>query len=91
MNYKEFFINLISQFLSGRLSRKEVAHTVSMELPIDNVYDDDFELMENCEWGLRHIDEPDYWTTENELRYYLACLKGVEKFTVAERNRLLNS
>lgn len=91
MDYKDFFIKLISQFLSGKLSRKEVAHTVAMEIPFDNVYDCDVELMENCEWGLRHIDEPDFWTTKNELRYYLSCLTGDEKFTVATRDRLLNS
>ncbi len=91
MDYKKFFIKLISYFLSEKLSRKEVAHTVAMELPIDKVYDNDIELLENCEWGLRHIDEPDYWTTENELRYYLSCLKGDEEFSVAARDRLLNS
>ncbi len=89
MNYKEFFINLISQFLSGKLSRKEVANTVTMELTIDSLYDDNVELMENCEWGLRHIDEPDFWTTKNELKYYLSCLEGNDKFTVAKRDRLL--
>ena len=91
MDYKEFFIKLISQFLTGRLSRKEVAHAVAMELPIDSSYDSDVELMENCEWGLRHIDEPDYWTTENELRYYLSCLKGDKHFSVAARDGLLKN
>jgi hypothetical protein len=91
MNYKDFFINLISQFFSGKLSRKEIAHTVAMELPIDHVYDCDVELMKNCEWGLRHIDEDNYWTPENELRYYLSCLKGDEQFTVEARDRALNS
>ncbi|MDY0164539.1 hypothetical protein [Desulfobotulus sp.] len=89
MNYKEFFITLIAQFLSGGISREQVAHEVAMELPIDSVYSDHIELMENCEWALRHINEPDYWTTENELQYYLSCLKGDEQFSIEERDRLL--
>ncbi len=89
MNYKEFFIQLISKFISGGITREEVAHEVAMEFSIDNAYDDNIELMENCEWALRHINEQDYWTTENELQYYLSCLKGDESFSVEARDRML--
>ena len=89
MEYKALFIELLSTFLSGNSSRKEIAHKIAMELPIDSNYVNDIELMENCEWALRHINEPDYWTNETELRYYLTCLKGDNQFSVDERNNLL--
>lgn len=89
MEYKELFINLISSFLSGKLSRKEVAYQASMELPIDSNYKEDVALMANCEWALRHINESDYWTTETELQYYLSCLNGDKKFSNEERDELM--
>lgn len=91
MDYKGFFIELISSFLSGSLSKEEVEHKIAMELPIDSLYKNDTELMNNCEWAIRHINEPDYWTIEAELQYYLSCLKGYEEFYVEERNRRLKT
>ena len=91
MQYKKYFIELISSFLAGELSREEVAHQVAMELPIDNDYRKDIELMENCEMALRHINEHGYWTTETELEYYLLCLKGDKQFSHKIRDDLLAS
>jgi hypothetical protein len=90
MEYKQLFIELITSFLDGETSREEVANKITMEIPVDSNYADNRDLMENSEWALRHINEPDYWTTEVELRYYLSCLKGDKRFSVDERNSLLD-
>nr|WP_320010904.1 hypothetical protein [uncultured Desulfobulbus sp.] len=89
MDVKKLFIKLIAMFLSGEMTREEIAHEVSMELPIDSYYKNNVELMENCEWALRHINEPDYWTNKNELLYYLTCLQGIQQFSADERDKLL--
>lgn len=90
MKTEEFFMKLITLFLAGKLTRDEVSNEVAMELPIDSSYKDNIELMENCEWALRHINEPDYWTNESELQYYLKCLEGRQVFSIETRDRLLN-
>jgi len=90
IEFKELFINLISHFLSGKLNREEVAHQIVMELQMDTKFSDNTDLMKNCEWGLRHINEPDYWTTEAELQYYLSCLKGDKVYSSEERDNMLN-
>src|SRR5688572_29086184 len=91
MDYKEFYTNTISQLLSGFLSRQDAAKRVANELPIDINYDNDRELLENCEWALRHANESDYYTTEKEFEYYLSCLKGGVQFSVADRDSHMQS
>ncbi len=86
MDYKAFFVELLVQFLNGMLSRTEVAEKIAVTIPIDTEYKDNEDLMNNCEWALRHINEPDHYSTENELSYYLSCLKGEEKYDQEERD-----
>lgn len=87
MDYKAYFIELLMQFLSGVLSREEVARQVAVTMPIDTNYIGDEELMNNCEWALRHINEPEHYSTEGELSYYLSCLRGEAEYSQAERDR----
>jgi hypothetical protein len=86
MNYKVFFIDLLTQFLNGVLSSEQVALKVAVAIPIDTNYIDDEDLMNNCEWALRHINEPDHYPTEGELSYYLSCLSGVRKYSHEDRD-----
>ena len=89
MDIKSFFINIIEQFLAGQLNRKTVSETIANELPFDVIEGDSSNLMTNCEWALRHINEPEYWTPKNELKYYLACLKGEKEFSPIERDKTI--
>ncbi|PIQ42713.1 MAG: hypothetical protein COW05_08360 [Gammaproteobacteria bacterium CG12_big_fil_rev_8_21_14_0_65_46_12] len=86
MDYKAYFIELLIQFLNGVLSREEVARQVAVTMPIDTNYVDDEKLMNNCEWALRHINEPDHYSTEGELSYYLSCLRGETEYSQEERD-----
>ena len=87
MDYKAYFIELLIQFFGGVLSREEVARKVAVTIPIDAGYVDDEELMNNCEWALRHINEPDHYCTEEELSYYLSCLRGEVEYSQEERDK----
>jgi hypothetical protein len=87
MSYSEYFLELIGQLLEGKATREDVATRIAREVPIDKDYGEDQALLENCEWALRHANEPGYYTTIGEFKYYLACLKGEEDFSVEERNR----
>lgn len=86
MDFKAFFIDLLLRFLDGVLSRAEVAQEIAVTMPVDTNYVDDEELMNNCEWALRHINEPDHYSTEGELSYYLSCLKGEKEYCQADRD-----
>ncbi len=86
MDYKAFFIELLTLFLNGSLSRSEVAKKITTTMSVDTKYLDDEELMINCEWALRHINEPNHYSTEGELSYYLSCLKGECEYSLEERN-----
>lgn len=86
MDYKAFFIELLMQFMNGVLSRDEVAQKVAVTMPIDTNYIDDEELMNNCEWALRHINEPEHYSTKGELLYYLHCLNGEQEYSQEERD-----
>jgi hypothetical protein len=86
MNYKAFFIELLIKFLNGLLNREEVARQVAVTVPIDTNYTDNEDLMNNCEWALRHINEPDHYSTEGELSYYLNCLRGESEYSQEERD-----
>ncbi len=86
MNYKALFGELLKQFLNGTLSRSEVAEKVAVTMPIDTNYIDDKDLMNDCEWALRHINEADYYSTESELKYYLSCLRGEKEYNLKERD-----
>jgi len=87
MDYTTFFVELLTQFLSGAISRAEVAERIAFTMPVDTDYLDDEDLMNNCEWALRHINEPGYYSTEAELAYYLSCLKGENKYSQEERDK----
>ena len=76
-------------FLDGRLNRAAVELRMARDVPIDAISGNQFDLLTNCEYALRHINEAGYWTTELELRYYLDCLRGRKQFSTAERNALL--
>ena len=64
---------------------------MAREVPIDKKYEGDVELLENCEWALRHAFEPDHFTATAEFEYYLECLEGKERFSVQERDRRIAS
>jgi hypothetical protein len=91
MNYRKFYLELISLLLSEAVTRKEVPEKMAMKVPIDKTYDEDTELLENCEWALGHAFEPNYYTTTREFEYYLLCLQGKEKFSLQERDRRIVS
>jgi hypothetical protein len=87
MDYRDIFLDLIQQLLEGKITRDDVATKIAREVPIDAGYEEEQELLENCEWALRHANEPNYYTTIGELRYYLECLKGESAFSTEERDR----
>jgi hypothetical protein len=89
MDARALITELISVFLRGDIDRKGLAGRVADELPYDLIEGDASELLPNCEWALRHVNEPEHWTTERELRYYLACLEGEATYSREERDRLL--
>lgn len=89
MDTNAFFIDVISRFLSGSLDRASAAQLVAAELPLDDVRGDQHDLLPNCEWALRHIDEPDHLTTEAELRYYLKCLRGEKVYDSDVRDQAI--
>ena len=91
MDTRVFFIDVISRFLSGELDRASAARLVAVELPLGEVRGGQHDLLPNCEWGLRHIDEPDYWTTEAELRYYLQCLRDERIYDSVERDQAIRN
>ena len=89
MDTTAFFIDVISRFLSGALDRASTARLVADELPHDEVRGGHHDLLPNCEWALRHIDEEGYYTTEAELRYYLQCLRGERIYDSNERDQAI--
>ena len=89
MDHKAFFVDVISRFLSGALDRAAAEALVADELPFDDVRGGHHDLLPNCEWALRHIAEPDYYTTEAELRYYLQCLRGERIYDSDERDQAI--
>jgi hypothetical protein len=86
MDYKTYFIDLINGFLSDKYDREAVARQVSDDIGIDEIDSNASPLFSNCEWALRHMNEKDYHTTENELRYYLSCLIGEREYKNSDRN-----
>jgi hypothetical protein len=86
MDYKTYFIDLINGFLSGKCDREAVARQVSGDIGIDEIDSNASPLFSNCEWALRHMNEKDYHTTENELRYYLSCLRGEREYKSNDRD-----
>ena len=89
MDHRAFFLDLISRFLSRELDRSSVAGRVARELPLDSVRGGQKDLLPNCEWALRHINDPDFFTTEAELRYYLQCLGGERIYDSDERDQAI--
>ena len=89
MNIEKLYTELISLFLSGDMTREDVASKIADEIDVDIVYTKNVDLMKNCEISLRHIAEPNYWTTTEELKYYLDCLKGEITFSVKDRDSIL--
>jgi hypothetical protein len=87
MEYKAFFKEMLSSYLSSKLSRSEVAENVAYLLPIDSNFVEDKVLMNNCEWALRHINEAEVYSTDGELSYYLSCLMGECIYDEGERNK----
>ena len=88
MEYKEFFIEILLLYLNDELSCSEVAEKVSI-IPIDKQFNDDEELLNCCEWALRHINHDNYYPTKRELMYYLSCLKGERTFLKEDRDNLV--
>ncbi len=87
MDYKSFFIEQLRMLLNEDLSRSDVANRIAIMIPIDTIYGDDEELMKNCEWGLRHVNEPDFYTTKGELEYYLSCLMEEREYSNEDRDK----
>lgn len=90
MEYRSLFVQLISDFLDGKTTRRDVAREMASRVPLDSIEGGQHDLMPNCEWGLRHINEPDFWTTQEELAFYLACLVGEETFSVSKRDKVVS-
>ena len=84
MVVKELFIDVISRYLGGTLDRNSAAQLKAMEVGFDEIPGGQHDLLKNCEWALRHINEQDYYTCDEELKYYLQCLRGRE-FTTQMR------
>ena len=91
METKSPFTELISQFLSGALDRKAVAKKLASDIPLHGVRGNRCDLLPNIEWALRHIDEPGFYTTEAELRYYLECLRGEKVFNEFDRDQAIKN
>lgn len=89
MNYKGYFLELISGFFEKNYDRKYIAEKISNDIDIDEIKGDRTCLLINCEWALRHINETDFYTTEAELKYLLSCLKGERNFSEQERDRII--
>ena len=91
MNLHDLFIELITSFLDGSLDRQDVAQKITDELPPDFIKGNKNDLLPNCEWALRHINETEFWTTKRELEYYLSCLKGEKVYSSAERDKIITN
>jgi len=89
MNYKKLFRELIATYLEGSLTRADVSRRMTEEVPLDDICGDHRDLLPNCEHALRHMDDPDYYTVESELKYYLACLEGRREFSEVERDKAI--
>lgn len=85
MDRKEIFTELLKKYFEGSLTRDEVEDIILDEIPLDSF--PKVELLTNCEEALRHINEPYFWTTDGELKYYLECLIGESIFSVDERDK----
>ena len=82
---------LLSEYFEKKLTRTDIQNLMQDNISFDTQYTSDNELLKNCEWALRYIDEPDYWTTDGELNYYLQCLKKQRVFSVDDRNSSIAS
>ncbi len=90
MSYQDLYVELIAGLLAGSITREEAAGRTAAEVPIDKVYEGDALLLENCEWALRHANEPGYFTPMSEFEYNLSCLRQERAFSPDERDRYLN-
>jgi hypothetical protein len=91
MDYRALFIHIIEDYLAGRRDRQATARAAADNVGIGDIPGDRRDLLPNCEWALRHMSEPDYYTEDAELRYYLECLKGVRVFSEAERDAAIGT
>lgn len=91
MNFRAFYLDLLNKYFSGELSREEISDFVSDTVPIDVAYQQDAELMINCEWGIRHVSHGDLATTDEELRFYRDCLTGEVSYSDDARNEAIRS
>jgi hypothetical protein len=91
MEAKDLFEQMISQFLSSVLDKEAVAKQVAKDIPLDSIRGNRHDLLPNIEIALRHINEPKFYTTEAELRYYLECLRGEKVLNELERDRAIKN
>jgi len=84
-DYNAYFLDLISKLLSGQISRADAA-TAAGQIGMDEIEGGAASLLTNCEWALRHANEPDFYTSEQEFGYLLACLQGRADFSVLDRD-----
>ena len=85
-DYLEVFSTLLEEYFDHKITRKKLAQQVATEISIDEIPGDKTSLLPNVEHALRHITEPDYETTDAELRYYLDCLRGDRSFCESDRD-----
>jgi len=83
----KIFEDLTGKFLKGELDRPAVASFMAREVPFDSVEGEHSDLLPNCEWSLRYINDEDYYTTEQELKYLYDCLQGNRLFNEDDRDR----
>jgi hypothetical protein len=57
MDLKNKFTELLDLYFQGKLNRANVASFLASEVPIDAIKGAHKDLLPNCEWALRHIDE----------------------------------
>jgi hypothetical protein len=90
MNYHALFEKLISEVLSGELTRKDASAMVASKIGVDAISGGNESLLVNCEWALRHLNEPGYYTGDSELFYLQSCLRGEIMFSVPGRDAAIS-
>ncbi len=87
MDYADLFAKMIDKLLTGGIDRATAAERIAELVPIDAIAGDQHDLLPNCEWALRHVNEGGFRTTDAELRYLLSCLRGENSFDEKARDQ----
>lgn len=85
----EYFRTTVEGIINGTVSRSEAASSVVENIGIDEISGGNEKLLVQCEWALRHANEPDYYTSGNEFKYLLSCLKNEQRYAPENRDKAI--